>query len=74
MPVGDATVTGTTVQGVDGTWIEGLRLSTYVDDQNKVAPQFANVLIWEKDGFEFWLQSTPGLSLEDMLKIAESIF
>jgi hypothetical protein len=74
MPVGDATVTGTTVQGVDGTWIEGLRLSTYVDDQNKVALQFANVLIWEKDGFEFWLQSTPGLSLEDMLKIAESIF
>jgi hypothetical protein len=45
-----------------------------VDDQNKVAPQFANILIWEKDGFEFWLQSTPGLSLEDMMKIAESIF
>jgi hypothetical protein len=44
-----------------------------VDDQNAVAPQYANVLIWEKDGFEFRLQSTPGLSLEDMLKIAESI-
>jgi hypothetical protein len=74
MPVGDATVTEITVQGVKGNWIEELRLSTYVDDQNKVAPKFANVLVWEKDGFEFWLQSTPGLSLEDMLKIAESIF
>jgi hypothetical protein len=73
LPVGDATVTEVTVQGVKGTWIENLRLSTYVDDQNAVAPQYANVLIWEKDGFEFRLQSTPGLSLEDMLKIAESI-
>jgi hypothetical protein len=73
LPAGNATVTTVTVQGVQGTWIKGLRLSTYVNDQNKVAPQFANILIWEQDGFEFELQSTPGLSLEEMLKIAESI-
>lgn len=73
LPVGNATVIEVTIQGVSGTWIENLRLSTYVDDQNKVALQYANLLIWEKDGFEFQLQSTPGLSLEELLKIAESI-
>jgi hypothetical protein len=73
LPVGDATVMEIIVQDVRGTWIENLRLSTYVDEQNNVAPQFANVLIWNKDGFEFRLQSTPGLSLDEMLKIAESI-
>ena len=74
LPAGNATVTTVTVQGVQGTWIEGLRLSTYVDENNKVALQYANLLIWEKDGFEFQLQSTPGLSLEELLKIAKSIF
>ncbi|HEX2998318.1 MAG TPA: DUF4367 domain-containing protein, partial [Anaerolineales bacterium] len=74
LPVGNATVTSITIQGVQGTWIEDLRLSTYVDENNKVALQSANILIWEKDGFEFQLQSTPGLSLEEMLRIAESAF
>jgi hypothetical protein len=38
-----------------------------------VVAQYANVLAWKKDNFEFWLQSSPGLSLENMLEIAESI-
>lgn len=73
MPVGDAAISEVTVQNTTGTWISGLRLSTYVDEQNSVAAQYANVLAWEKDNFEFWLQSSPGLSLENMLEIAESI-
>ncbi len=73
LPVGDAAISEVALQNTTGTWISGLRLSTYVDEQNSVAAQYANVLAWNKDDFEFWLQSSPGLSLESMLEIAESI-
>jgi hypothetical protein len=73
LPVGDAEISEVVVQNTTGTWISGLRLSTYVDEQNTVVAQYANVLAWKKDNFEFWLQSSPGLSLENMLEIAESI-
>ncbi len=73
LPIGESPTQPITVQEVSGLWIEALRLSTYVDDNNQVAPQFANLLIWEKDGFEFWLQSTPGLPQADMLAIANAI-
>ena len=74
LPVGDAEVKPVIVSTSDGYWIEGLRLSTYVNDQNEVEPKYANVLIWETDEFEFWLQSSPGLSFEDMLQLAEQIY
>jgi hypothetical protein len=73
LPVGDAEISEVDVQNTTGTWISGLRLSTYVDEQNTLVAQYANVLAWEKDNFEFWLQSSPGLSLENMLEIADSI-
>jgi len=73
LPVGEAPVTQVSVQGVNGAWIENLRLSTYVDENNLVALRYANLLIWEKDGCEYWLQSTPGLSQAEMLAIAASI-
>jgi hypothetical protein len=73
LPIGALPITQVTVQGVNGIWIENLRLSTYVDENNQVAPQYANLLVWEKDGVENWLQSTPGLSQEKMLAIANSI-
>lgn len=71
LPVGEAPAEKVSVQGVEGIWIEGLRLSTYVEN-NAVAPKYANLLIWEKDGFEFWLQSSAGLSQAEMLTIANS--
>ncbi|MEJ2710731.1 MAG: hypothetical protein P8074_24175 [Anaerolineales bacterium] len=71
LPVGEAPAEKVSVQGVEGIWIEGLRLSTYVEN-NTVAPLYANLLIWEKDGFEFWLQSSAGLSQAEMLTIANS--
>lgn len=71
LPVGEAPVKKVSVQGVEGVWIEGLRLSTYVEN-NAVAPKYANLLIWERDGFEFWLQSSAGLSQAEMLSIANS--
>lgn len=73
LPVGDSPVSEVTVQDSRGFWIEKLRLSTFVDENNQVAPAYANLLVWEKDGFQFWLQSTPGMPLEQMLKIANSI-
>lgn len=73
LPVGDAKVTDQTVQGVDGYWIEGLRLSTYVDEANHVSERYANVLVWQKGDQEFWLQSSPGLPLDVMLSAANSI-
>jgi hypothetical protein len=69
LTVGDARVTEVKVDDLKGYWVEGLRLSTYVNDENKVEPKIANVLVWETDDFEFWLQSSPGLPLEDMLKM-----
>jgi hypothetical protein len=71
LPVGEAPAEKVSVQGVAGIWIEGLRLSTYVEN-NEVAPLYANLLIWEKDGFEFWLQSSASLSQAEMLTIANS--
>lgn len=73
LPVGESPVTQITVQGVDGLWIENLRLSTYVDENNLVDPQFANLLVWEVSGMEYALQSTPGLSQAEMLEIANSM-
>ena len=71
LPVGEAPAEKVSVQGVEGIWIESLRLSTYVEN-NQVAPEYANLLIWEKDGFEFWLQSSAGLPQAEMLTIANS--
>jgi hypothetical protein len=73
LPVGASPVVQVTVQNVNGLWIDNLRLSTYVDENNQIAPQFANLLVWEKDGVEYWLQSTPGLPQEEMLVIANSV-
>ena len=72
LPVGESPVVEITVQGVTGFWVENLRLSTYVDENNQVAPQYANLLVWEKAGVEYGLQSTPGLSQDEMLLIANS--
>ncbi|MCU0488180.1 MAG: hypothetical protein MUE67_04410 [Anaerolineales bacterium] len=73
LPVGEAPAGPVTVHGLPGLWIENLRLSTYVDENNRVAPQFANLLVWEQEGFDFRLQSTPGLALVEMLEIADRI-
>lgn len=73
LPVGESPVAAVTVQGVQGVWIENLRLSTYVDENQQVAPAYANLLIWERDSFQFWLQSNPGFSLETMLQMANSV-
>jgi hypothetical protein len=73
LPVGEAPVAQVSIQGVKGVWIENLRLSTYVDENKRVVPLFANLLIWEKNGCEYWLQSNPGLSQAEMLAIATSI-
>lgn len=73
LPVGESPVAAVMVQGVEGVWIENLRLSTYVDENQQVTPAYANLLIWERDGFQFWLQSNPGLSLETMLQMANSV-
>jgi len=72
LPVGESPVVEITVQGVTGLWVENLRLSTYADENNQVAPQYANLLVWEKAGVEYGLQSTPGLSQEEMLLMANS--
>ena len=72
LPVGDALVSEVEVQGTKGLWIENLRLSTWIEE-DQVVPQYASLLVWEKDGFEFWLQSTPGLELEEMLNMANSV-
>lgn len=71
LPVGEAPTEKVSVQGVAGIWIKDLRLSTYVEN-NAVAPLYANLLIWKKNGFEFWLQSSAGLSQAEMLTIANS--
>lgn len=73
LPAGSAEVTEVQVQGVSGYWLEGLRLSTYVTDDNQVQERYANQLIWQKDDFDFTLQSTPGLPLDQMLALANSI-
>ena len=73
LPVGESPITQITVQGVDGLWIENLRLSTYVDENNQVDPQFANLLVWEVSGIEYSLQSTPGMPQDEMLEIANSM-
>jgi len=73
LPVGESPAAEVALQGGEGVWIENLRLSTYVDENNRVAPRFASLLVWEKDGFEYWLQATPGRPLPEMLAIAESI-
>lgn len=74
LPSGAATITPVMVQNQDGLWIEHLRLSTYVDENNKVVERYANLLVWTKDDSEYWLQSSPGLSQVDMLALAESIY
>ena len=73
LPVGEAEVQKVVIAEGEGYWIEDLRLSTYVNEENKVEPKYANVLIWEQAGFEFWLQCSPGLALEDMLSLAQGI-
>lgn len=73
LPVGDAEVKQVALLQGDAYWIKDLRLSTYVNEDNKVEPKFANVLVWEDNGFEFWLQTSPGLALEDMLLLARGI-
>ena len=72
LPVGDALVNEVEVQGVKGLWIDNLRLSTWIEE-DQVVPRYASLLVWEKDGFEFWLQSTPGQDLKEMLNIANSV-
>lgn len=73
LPVGAATVTTITLQGVEAAWIEDLRLSTTVNDNNQVDAQYANLLVWERNGFHFEVSSTPGLALEEMLAVAQSV-
>ena len=73
LPVGEAPAGPVTVKGLPGLWIENFRLSTYVDKNNRVAPQFANLLVWEQAGFEYRIQSTPGLALAEMLEIADLV-
>lgn len=73
LPVGESPTKAVSVQGADGIWIENLRLSTSIDQNNQVSPEYANVLIWEKDGYQFWLQSNPGLSLEIILDLASTL-
>ncbi len=73
LPVGESPVVEVTVQGVAGVWIEDLRLSTFVDENQQIAPAYANLLAWERDGFQFQMQSNPGLSLETMLELANSV-
>ncbi len=73
LPVGDAEVSEVTVQDVTGLWIENVRLSTYINADNQVEPKYANLLVWEVNGVEYWLQSTPGMSQADMLALANSV-
>jgi hypothetical protein len=73
MPIGDAQVTDVTVRGISGLWIEDLRLSTFVTEDNRVDPQYADLLIWEKNGFDFLIQTTADLPLETVLEIADSL-
>jgi hypothetical protein len=73
LPVGEVGIKEVLVMGEKGYWVERLRLSTYVNEKNEVEPMYANLLVWEMDGFEFTLQSTPGLSLNTMLTYAESL-
>ncbi len=73
MPVGDSPVVAVMIGEMDATWIEDLRLSTTVEDMNKVAKKYANELVWEDNGYEFWLQSTPGLPMAVMLSLAETV-
>jgi len=73
LPVGDALVQEVQLRGSQGLWIENLRLSTYVEQDHQVALQYANLLRWSEDAFEFELSTSPGLSLETMLQMAEAI-
>ena len=73
LPVGEALVQEVSVGGQPGVWLEGLRLSTYVNEAEQVAPQFANLLVWQAGEFAFWLQTTPGLPLEAMRQLAEGL-
>ena len=74
LPVGEAKVEKVALSDGEAYWIEGLRLSTYVNEENKVEPKYANILVWEDDGFELWLQTSPGFVLEDMLLLAQGIY
>jgi hypothetical protein len=73
LPVGEAGIEEVLVSGEKGYWITKLRLSTYVNEDDQVEPMYANLLVWEKDGFEFRLQSTPGLPLDKIIAYAESL-
>lgn len=60
-----ARVHSTTVNGVEALWLEA-----------PFGPKSVALLCWEKDGFVFSLRvsaRTPGLSIEEAVKIAESL-
>lgn len=71
LPVGEALVKEVQVRGSAGLWLENLRLSTFVDPNNKVAPQYASLLRWSEAAFEFELMANPGLALDEMLQMAK---
>lgn len=72
LPIGDSPVLDVTVRGYAGVWIEQVQRGVSMDGQEHWHTVGVNILIWEENGFTFWMQSN-ALDLDEMLKIAESL-
>ena len=74
--IGDIPLVEVTIHGERGVWIEQIPVYPYQDEQGKWDYARWNQLIWEEDGYNFVLQTnmpSDQLSMEEMLKIAESL-
>lgn len=72
LAIGDSPVVDVTVRGVAGLWIEQAQMGAYADETGQWHTIGENILIWEENGFTFWVQSNT-LSLDEILKVAESL-
>ncbi len=72
LPIGDSPVLDVTVRGYAGIWIEQAQRGIGKGAEEEWHTVGVNILLWEEDGFTFWMQSST-LALDEMLKIAESL-
>ncbi len=77
-PLGDSPVTMVIVGDAPGLWIEGFAQSQCdspaADGKTLVSTTgTGNLLIWDRDGVRYQLTASSSLSLEEALKVAESL-
>lgn len=76
MEIGENPPVDVTVRGQDGVWLEQIPIYPFQNEQGEWVYSRWNQLIWSEKGFNFVLQTnmpSDMLSLEDLLKIAESL-